>query len=265
MVPMTEGPILVLGAGYTGRVVLRRLASSSRACVATFRNRLPRAGAGTEYLHVDLGKPETWRSIPPATGCVWTFPAEPAAQVEAFADVLFREPLRVVVIGTTSSYVPPREDEPVTEDTPLDPHVPRVPGEEHLRQRGAVIVRAAGIYGPARNPLDWLRRGIASGAEGVVNLIHVEDLASALIAALERAPAGEQYCASDGTPRRWKEIALWARERGFVREPRFGAGGRSNAISNKKLLALLRRPLDHPDLYRELEILEQERGGKGLS
>ncbi len=260
---MTHDPILVLGGGYTGRVVRRRLMESSRSCVVTFRNRLPRGDGRGEYLHFDLGKSETWSTLPVLGDVVWTFPAEPLQQVEEFANVLFRTGRRVVVIGTTSAYLPGQADEIVNEATPLDLNSPRVRGEELLRSRGATIVRAAGIYGPARNPLDWLRRGVSSHGSSFVNLIHVEDLAEVLLRVLTSAPAGEHFCASDGTPRQWKDIAAWALERGFLREARFGEGRSSKKISNSKLLALLRRPLDHAHLFHELEILEEERRSRG--
>jgi nucleoside-diphosphate-sugar epimerase len=216
-----------------------------------------------EHLHFDLDLPDTWRAIPARCDCIWTFPAEPLVQVDAFADVLFKDQRRVVVIGTTSSYLPSQEDEVVAESSPLDLNRPRVQGEEHLRSRGAMIVRAAGIYGPGRNPLDWLRRGVPSKGENLVNLIHVEDLADALVAVLDSAPAGEHYCASDGIPRRWNDIAVWARERGYVKEVLFGAERSSKRISNAKLLAMLQRPLVHADLFRELDLLEGERRQKG--
>jgi nucleoside-diphosphate-sugar epimerase len=260
---MRDGPILVLGAGYTGRVVQRQLTAASRPCFATFRNRLPRGNWGVEHIHFDLDMPDTWRGIPPGCDCVWTFPAEPPGQVEAFAEFLFTDQRRVVVIGTTSSYLHSQEDEVVAELSPLDLNRPRVQGEELLRSHGAMIVRAAGLYGPGRNPLDWLRRGVPSRGENFLNLIHVEDLADALVAVLDSAPEGEHYCASDGIPRRWRDIAAWARERGYIKEVLFGAERSSKKISNAKLLALLRRPLAHADLFRELDLLEGERLQKG--
>jgi len=68
----------------------------------------------------------------------------------------------------------------------------------------AMILRAAGIYGPERG---YLLRQFLSGEarlEGdgsrILNMIHRDDLISAIIAALERGKPGETYNATDDEP-----------------------------------------------------------------
>ena len=47
-----------------------------------------------------------------------------------------------------------------TKPVPSMPTSPAFQGEEYLRtHHGAIILRVAGIYGPHRNPVDWIRRG----------------------------------------------------------------------------------------------------------
>src|SRR6185295_11398631 len=67
-----------------------------------------------------------------------------------------------------------------------------------------VILRASGIYGPERGHLfqQYLRgeATISGDPQRYLNMIHRDDLAGALIAALERGRAGEIYNASDDVP-----------------------------------------------------------------
>lgn len=91
----------------------------------------------------------------------------------------------------------------VTEATPVAPanerSCRRVDAETRAAQwssaRGTrcVILRVPGIYGPGRLPVERLRRGepaLRPEDAGPGNRIHVDDLVSACIAALERPVAG---------------------------------------------------------------------------
>lgn len=74
------------------------------------------------------------------------------------------------------------------------------------RQNGfpGVILRVAGIYGPGRGHLfkQYLRNeaAIEGTGERIINMIHVDDVVGALIAALERGRPGEVYNAADDEP-----------------------------------------------------------------
>ncbi|HEX4146118.1 MAG TPA: SDR family oxidoreductase [Pirellulales bacterium] len=67
----------------------------------------------------------------------------------------------------------------------------------------AITLRLAGIYGPGRIPS---RQQLAAGqplavpADGCLNLIHVDDAASVVLAAELRAPLPRLYVVSDGQP-----------------------------------------------------------------
>jgi nucleoside-diphosphate-sugar epimerase len=129
--------------------------------------------------------------------------------------------------------------------------------------RQAIILRMAGIYGPGRIPRrKELRAGvpIEAPSEGYLNLIHVDDAASAVIAAEQQAPLPALYCVSDGDPvvrgEYFRELAalLGAPEPQF-REPRPGtqAAERASAskrVSNRRMLTELKFDLLYPS-YRE--------------
>jgi len=253
--------VVILGYGYTGNVLARLIRQSGDVVVATTRNQPPfPAGAGAvPLIQFDLNRPESWQNLPTCDGIVWTFPAAPLAQVRSLWSKVSPLTRSLVVIGTTSSYMATREGAETDEQAPLDRSNPRVEGEEFLRAEGSTVLRSAGIYGQGRNPLDWLRRGSLPGPEKIVNLVHVEDLAISILAALEGRGRGEDFIVSDGSPKPWGEIARWAVARGYVPDVRWSGvpAAASRRLSNRKLLTTLSPELRHTDLFQELDTLER--------
>jgi len=255
--------IAVLGAGYTGHFLVRLLERQGFEVIASRRSGAPTALSSVLWIALDLADPRTWQNVPPCDGCVILFPAAPLESIERLSSLLFERCRKLVVIGTTSSYKQSVEDEILDETAQLDIEAPRVQGEEYLRLRGGIILHSAGIYGPGRNPLDWLRAGRIASAERYVNLIHGEDLAAAALAALESDARCEQFVVADGVPRRWKDIAKWGRSKCFLTDAVFsgGAGSPSRRLENDKLMRVLSPTFTHTDLFAELEKLESERAG----
>jgi nucleoside-diphosphate-sugar epimerase len=257
--------ILILGSGYVGRFLIAEAGSQSRIVLSTSRDpdrRLMHL-APSQRLRFDLAQPDTWRNIPADTDLVWCFPATPLELVQAFAKTLGAPPRPLVVLGSTSAYderdsstayPPPWIDESAA----IDLRKPRVKGEEYLRkEHGAIVLRIAGIYGPGRNPIEWIRSGRVGPIRKYVNLIHVVDLAAICLAALARGESGEVYNVSDGTPRPWADICRMAQTRWGVTAHK---GGNDNRPGKRiKTIALRERlgaVIRHPDLQAELEKLE---------
>lgn len=73
-----------------------------------------------------------------------------------------------------------------------------IDAEKEVFHRGGRVVRLAGLYSNNRGPHSyWMKlaeegKVIESNSDGIVNLVHYEDAARAMIAALE---AGNVYCA----------------------------------------------------------------------
>lgn len=258
-------PVVIAGSGYTGRYLAEALTRASRRFFATSRepDRNLSYLRSEQRLRFDLLQPETWRNIPQGADLVWCFPAAPLEAVKTCAEAVQASSRRLVVFGSTSAYdviesqqyPPPWLDETAA----IDRTKPRVQGEEYLRQGcGATVLRVAGIYGPGRNPLDWIRRGLVGPSRKYVNLIHVEDLAGIVLAALKRDRPGETYNVSDGTPRTWDEICKTVEDRWKVRSPtsmqNHGSGKR---IDTRKLREELHVQLHHPDLYESLVSFSQ--------
>ncbi len=261
-------PLVVLGSGYTGRVVHRMGISQRWTVYVTSRTPLTNLAdiPSEQRLLFDLEQPSTWLNIPAGADLIWCFPATPLEQVQAFARTLDAPPRRIVILGSTSAYEAPdhsAEYPPswIDESAQIDLTKSRVQGEEYLReQHGAIVLRVAGIYGPGRNPLDWIRQGRIGPSRKYVNLIHVEDLAAICLLALEKGKPGEIYNVSDGTPRTWRDICETTQQRWGV-APTAAKEDRSSGkrISTAKLRAELDCQFQHSDLYEALDLIESTR------
>jgi nucleoside-diphosphate-sugar epimerase len=214
-------------------------------------------------MKFDLEQPSTWPNIPAGANLVWCFPATPLTIVQRWTETQHSRLNRLVVLGSTSAYEvsdhfaeypPPWIDESAS----IDLAKPRVQGEEFLRKDcGAIVLRVAGIYGPGRNPLDWIRQGRVGPSRKYVNLVHVEDLATICLLALEKGKPGETYNVSDGTPRTWEEICTTAQQRWGITATAAKEGPSSGKrIRNTKLRTELNYQFQHPDLYEALDLID---------
>jgi nucleoside-diphosphate-sugar epimerase len=172
----------------------------------------------------------------------------------------------LVVLGSTSAYDASASAEYpppwIDETAPVDLTKPRVQGEELLRSSyGAVLLRVAGIYGPGRNPIDWIKTRRAKGSQKYVNLIHVEDLAVTCLAALAYGEPGSVYNVSDGAPRTWMEICKMVEQRWDIRAADSqDADPPGKRVSNKRMCELLKlhgTGLRPRDLFEALELIQR--------
>ncbi len=225
---------IILGCGYTGRVLARLLIDRGVRVRGTTRHpegaeALARIGA--EHAVLDTARPETMEGFARDTEIVFDmippFRIRSRKGREAFADPtvdLIRACegagiRRFVYLGSTAVYGSTDADW-VDEETPVRPDSPRArarhAAEEALRaahrERGfpSIIVRAPGIYGPGRTLADRIRRGayrVPGDGSNFMNRIHVEDLAAGLLAAAERGQEGATYVVSDDCPERARVVA----------------------------------------------------------
>ncbi len=261
--------LVILGSGYTARFVLPAIRQYT-AVFATSRepDRHLSHIQPDRRIRFDLTQQDTWTNIPTDADLLWCFPATPLDLVKQFAATLEPCPRRLVVLGSTSAYAtdgsieyPPHW---IDERAPIDLAQPRVHGEEFLRTHcAAVILRIAGIYGPGRNPIEWIKRSRVGPSRKYVNLIHVEDLAAICLAAIERGTPGEAYNVSDGTPRTWKEICVIAQQRWGVTAPATIENQPiGKRVSNTKLRTELGYVLKYPNLYESLALIQSGDGSE---
>lgn len=258
--------LIILGSGYTARFLLPPASRQYAHVFATSRapDRHLNHITPDRRIRFDLTQQSTWKNISTGTDLLWCFPATPPDLVQKFAVTLDPLSRRLVVLGSTSAYEVggSREYPPpwIDETAPIDLTKPRVQGEEFLRTNcGAIVLRVAGIYGPGRNPIDWIRTGRVSPSRNYVNLIHVADLARICLATLEHGKPGEAYNVSDGTPRTWREIHETVSQHLSSASPAAAIDQQpGKRISTVKLGESFGPIIRHRDLYAELVKIEKE-------
>ncbi len=220
------GSMLIFGCGYLGRRVANACTSVGRKVFAVTRSENTAESfrkQGLQPIVADITNPDSLSDLP-KTDCILFavgfdrtvgIPIEDV-YVEGLKNVLGRLPRfkeahqRFIYISSTGVYGQTNGDW-VDEDSPCQPV--RVGGKaclaaEELLQssefgNASVILRLAGIYGPGRVPRqkDVVDAGeITAATTGYLNLIHVEDAASIVLAAEAKATPPALYVVSDGSP-----------------------------------------------------------------
>lgn len=217
--------VLIIGCGYVGLPLgaelvrqghevfgLRRSAGASEELVA----------AGISPLAGDLTDPAVLAGLPGPFDWVVNLASSSRGGVEVYREVylegsrkivdwLAASPPRKYVYTSSTSVYGQTDGSPVEEGDAAEPTTETggvlVETEKLLidaaRERSfpAVILRVAGIYGPRRGHLflKYLKgeATMAADRERLINMIHLTDLVSAIIAALEKGRPGEIYNVSD--------------------------------------------------------------------
>jgi len=210
-----------------------------------------------DRLHFELSLPASWANLPYPAFLIWCFPALPAPEAQSFAKNMSSKGCRLILLGSTSAF-PTGEERVIDESAPLNLQLPRVRSEEDIRREfGATILRLAGLYGPGRHVLDWIRKGRIKNTNRYVNLIHIIDVAEICLAACTQTIPGECYIVSDGTPRHWSGICEMAQKRwGISIPPPSRSVDTGKRLSPTKILNTLGYQLKHPDLFSALDEME---------
>ena len=270
--------VLIIGCGYTGRRLADRLVQEGRSVTgvvsgaAGVRGLLDR---GVIPLVVDLDDPQAppppddhdrifYLAPPPDRGT-----GDPRLERFLAHFRRGRPAPRIVYTSTTGVYGDCGGDL-VDEARPLNPTTDRArrraDAERQLldwsRETGGevAILRVAGIYGPGRVPVEYLRQGgavLRDEDSPFNNRIHVEDLVTACIAAMERGVDGQAYNVSDGQPSRMADFYdLIADLTGQPRPPRV-TSAEAETIMSPGMLSFLRenRRIDNGRLRNELGVV----------
>lgn len=219
-------PLVVLGCGFTGTAAARIARAEGRRVIATTRHDARAAELAHEGIEAHVAESITEAFVRDHAGggahVLVTFP--PDGETDARVSSALPDGCRVVYVSTTGVYGDRRGRIDVT--TPVDAATEkaaaRIAAEEHWRARGAVVLRAAGIYGPWRGLHRRVAAGtfrLTEGGHGVVSRIHVEDLAALCLAGLAKGVAGATFPVADDAPVPQVEVVRWLAERLGVAMP----------------------------------------------
>jgi nucleoside-diphosphate-sugar epimerase len=223
-------PNVIIGCGYLGRRVAALWLNQGKRVIALTRNRSKELDRlGIEPIEGDILNPSTLDKLPQAATLLYAVGLDRRAgnsfrdiHIEGLRNVLQTAPRphQFIYISSTSIYAQSQGEE-VDESSltePVEENGKIIRSAEVLLRSeapSANILRFAGIYGPDR----IIRRAAIEKGEPLVgdadkwlNLIHVEDGAQAVLAAEERAAAGETYLIADDCPVRRRDFYTFAAE-----------------------------------------------------
>lgn len=174
LVSWREVDVLILGCGFTGCRVAKRLRKRGLVVRCTHREEVDFSSPGWRQSLRPLLAPLILHSVPLIT---------PSTDIELVAEL---HADRVVYISTTSVYGDTRE---VDETTQVVPTHPRVSVEQAIQAGpwSSLILRPAAIYGPGRGIHVSMQAGkfkLLGDGSNYVSRIHVDDLAAIAEASL---------------------------------------------------------------------------------
>ena len=278
--------VLIVGCGYVGRPLGAELVRQGHEVFGVRRSAAASAelaAVGIRPLAADVTDAATLAALPAPFDWVVNCVSSAGGGADDYRRVYLegtqtllrwladRPPRKFVYTSSTSVYGQ-TDGALVKETAPTEPllETGRILVEtedvllEAARQRGfpAVILRAAGIYGPGRGHL--LKQFLKNEArldgtgERYLNMIHRDDVVGAIIAALQGARPGEVFNVVDDEPVTQATCLRWlAEELGKDPPPSAPApeaarkrGGTNKKVSNRKLKMELGCQLKYPNFRK---------------
>ena len=275
--------ILIVGCGYVGLPLGAELARQGHEVFGLRRSALAEAemqAARITPLQADITQPDSLKNLPRDFDWVVNCTASGGGADDyqkvylegnhnLLAWLANSPPKKLVYTNSTSVYAQ-NDGSVVTEKSPTKPEAETakvlVETEKLLlaavveRQFPTVILRVAGIYGPARGHSfkQFLRGEARIEGDGArwLNMIHRDDLIGVIIAALERGTPGEIYNAADNAAASQLKFFTWlAAKLNRPLPPKVPAnaevwrkrGVTNKCVSNAKLRAELKYEFRFPD------------------
>jgi nucleoside-diphosphate-sugar epimerase len=276
--------VLIVGCGYVGLPLGKELARQGHAVFGLRRSALAAdemQSAGIHPLLADVTQAATFAKLPCDFDWVVNCAASGGGGADDYRKIylegnrnlvawLAGSPLKKFIYTSSTSVYGQNDGSLVTESSPAEPDADTakvlVKTEKLLlaaaveRQFPAMVLRVAGIYGPARG--HWFKQFLRGAAriegDGTrwLNMIHRDDLIGVIIAALENGRSGEIYNATDNEPVSQLTFFEWlAAELKRPLPPKVAAdaeawrrrGVTNKRVSNAKLRAELKYEFQFPD------------------
>ena len=251
--------VLVAGCGWLGAAIARRLLERGDRVTGVRRDAARAralAAAGIEPLALDLateGAASRLPDVDAVVACQSAGSDSPEAYRAAYVDAnralvaaAARAGAALVYTGSTGVFGP-------SDGSDVDESSATAPASEAARalveaeqlvceaaSRGvrASVVRLSGLYGPGRlGILERVRSGrlaLGPGDDAWMSFCHLDDAASFVLAALERARPGAIYHGSDAEPARRRDVVEWIARRLGIEPPRAAGAARG---PNRRILS----------------------------
>jgi len=258
--------VLIVGCGYLGRRVASILVKRGERVFGTTRTAekgAELAAIGVEPIVADSLDVSTLGALPAVSRVVHCVgydrksgAEKRAVYVDGARNVLRRLPAgldRLVYVSSTSVYGQ-TGGEWIDEASPTEPRTEAgricLDAENEAvawgldADVGVVVLRCAGLYGPGRIVRRTLiERGepIPGDPEKFLNLIHIDDAARAVVAALDAPEPGPLYLVSDDRPATRREYYQIAADSLNAPTPRFfkpapGSPEAARDLANRRVL-----------------------------
>ena len=276
--------VLIVGCGYVGLPLGKELVRQRHAVFGLRRSALAAnemQSAGIHPLLADVTQAATFAKLPRDFDWVVNCAASGGGGADDYRKIylegnrnlvswLAGSPLKKFIYTSSTSVYGQNDGSMVTEKSPAEPDADTakvlVETEKLLlaaaveRQFPAVVLRVAGIYGPARG--HWFKQFLRGAAriegDGTrwLNMIHRDDLIGVIIAALKNGKPGEIFNAADNEPVSQLTFFEWlAAELKRPLPPKVAAdaeawrrrGVTNKRVSNAKLRAELKYEFQFPD------------------
>jgi nucleoside-diphosphate-sugar epimerase len=292
--------VLIIGCGYVGLPLGKELVRLGHEVYGVRRSEAANAemtAAGIRPVNVDISKAEELAKLPGPFDWVVNLVSSSKGGVEEYReaylngtknliDWLQSAPPKKYVYTSSTSVYGQTDGAPVKETAPTNPASETskllVETEKLLltaaqeKKLAAVILRVAGIYGPDRGHLflQYLNNEAKLDGTGErwLNMIHVDDVAGCIIAALKSGRAGEIYNAVDDEPVqqihffRWlsESLGKWMPPTDENPSKERKRGVTNKRVQNRRLKMELGYQFKHPT-YRQgytAEMIRLEKAGK---
>jgi nucleoside-diphosphate-sugar epimerase len=215
-------PVLILGCGFTGTRVARRLLADGRTVIATARDPAglePLGREGARVLGLDATRQGSidalCEALPERVRVVHSIP--PKGTTPALLAALAPRAERLVYISSTGVYGATPEVDETSRPAPVTPmQTARREAEVEVLGCGvpALVLRAPAIYGPGRGVHASMRAGrfeLVGAGDNFVSRIHAEDLAAHVVAGLFSDVVGA-WPLGDARPATSAEVAAHCAE-----------------------------------------------------
>jgi hypothetical protein len=213
--------LVFLGVGNTALAV-RRAAKGYAEFIGTTRSieRMPLLEeAGIKPILVEVGTtelvvPDLEELVEAVHDADVLVSYPPEKRTDRFFSALVNDARSIAYISSTGVYG--RLSGLIDEVSPVDLELPssiaRLEGEDIWRQKGAVVMRAPGLYSAGSGLIQRLRSQtyrLPGDGSNYVSRIHIDDLAQILLASFESPKPGITYVVGDRKPATHREVSEW--------------------------------------------------------